>query len=115
MNIAITFRQMDATDAVKGYATEKVGKLQRFLRQPMKGHVTVSVQTDRLHHVEVDVVSGGSRFHATETSSDMYASIDAVADKIERQIRSSKENLKGQERASQRLLPDVGDDDDGAL
>jgi ribosome-associated translation inhibitor RaiA len=45
----------------------------------------------------------------------MYASIDAVADKIERQIRSSKENLKGQERASQRLLPDVGDDDDGAL
>ena len=30
MNISITFRHMDATDAVKGYATEKVGKMQRF-------------------------------------------------------------------------------------
>ena len=40
MNIAITFRHMDATDAVKGYATDKIGKLQRFLRQPVKGQVT---------------------------------------------------------------------------
>ncbi|MDB5217963.1 MAG: Ribosomal subunit interface protein, partial [Myxococcaceae bacterium] len=31
MNISITFRQMDATDAVKGYATEKIAKLQKFL------------------------------------------------------------------------------------
>ena len=45
MNIAITFRQMEATDAVKGYATEKVAKLQKFLRQPLQGHVKSSRQT----------------------------------------------------------------------
>jgi putative sigma-54 modulation protein len=114
MNIAVTFRHMDATDAVKGYATEKVSRMQRFLRAPMKSQVTFSCQQDRLHKVEVEIHSGPAHFHAHETSEDMYASIDKVIDKIERQILSAKEVVtakkKGAERASQRLLPDVGED-----
>jgi len=114
MNISITFRHMDTTDAVKIYANEKVAKLQRFLRAPMKAQVTLSCQQDRLHSVEVDIHAGHDHFHAHETSEDMYASIDKVIDKIERQILSAKEVVtakkKGGERASQHLLPDVGDD-----
>jgi putative sigma-54 modulation protein len=113
MNIAVTFRHMDATDAVKGYATEKISRMQRFLRAPMKSQVTLSCQHDRVHRVEVEIHSGPSRFHAHETSEDMYASIDKVIDKIERQILSAKEAVtgkkKGAERASQRLLPDTED------
>ena len=116
MNIAVTFRHMDATESVKGYATDKVGKLQRFLRSPMKSQVTLSCQKDRQHHVEVEIHSGPAHFHAHGTSEDMYASIDKVADKIERQIISAKDALttkkKGAERASQRLLPDVGNGED---
>ncbi len=103
MNIAITFRQMDPTDAVKGYAQDKVSRLQKFLRQPMKGQVTLSCQS-REHCAEVDIHSGGSHYHAHEKSEDMYASIDKVIDKLERQIRGSKASKKGQERASERLL-----------
>jgi len=110
-NIAVTFRHMDTTEAVKGYATEKVARLQRFLRDPLKVQVTLSCQHERLHHVEVEIHAGHARFHAHETTEDMYASIDKVVDKIERQIRSAKELVtgkkKGAERASQRLLPDV--------
>ena len=40
MNIAVTFRHMDASEAVKGYATDKVGRMQKFLRAPMKSQVT---------------------------------------------------------------------------
>ena len=83
MNIAITFRQMEATEAVKGYATEKVSKLQKFLRQPMKGKVTLSTTQHRLHSAEIDVHAGGDHFHAHETTEDMYASIDKVIDKLE--------------------------------
>ena len=114
MNIAVTFRHMDATESVKGYATEKLSRMQRFLRAPMKSQVTLSCQQERLHRVEVEIHSGRAHFHAHETSEDMYASIDKVIDKIERQIVSAKEAVtakkKGAERASQRLLPDVGDD-----
>jgi putative sigma-54 modulation protein len=114
MNISITFRHMDTTDAVKIYATEKVAKLQRFLRVPMKGQVTLSCQHDRLHRVEVDIHSGHDHFHAHETCEDMYASIDKVTDKIERQILSAKESVKakkkGADRAAEHLSGDAGEE-----
>ena len=112
MNISITFRQMEATDAVKGYATEKVAKLQKFLRQPLHGQVTLSCQKT-LHMAEVDMQAGADHFHAHETSEDMYASIDKVIDKLERQIREthSIHKKKGAERASDHLLPDEPEKD----
>jgi putative sigma-54 modulation protein len=114
MNISITFRHMDATDAVKGYAHDKVAKMQRFLRSPMKSQVTLSCQQGRFHMVEVDIHSGNAHFHAHETTEDMYASIDKVADKLERQILSLKDSVtgkkKGAERASERLLPSADEE-----
>lgn len=89
MNISITFRHMEGTDAAKRFAQEKVAKLQKFLRQAMTAQVTLSVEG--LEHVaEVSIQSGSSHFHASERSSDMYASIDMVLDKLERQIRAAK-------------------------
>src|SRR5579883_1858521 len=113
MNITITFRHLDASEAVKTYATEKVARMQRFLRWPMKGQVTLCCQHDRLHRVEVDIHAGQAHFHAHETSEDMYASIDKVIDKIERQIMSAKESIKakkkGAERASERLIAELAE------
>lgn len=111
MNIAITFRQMEATEAVKAYANEKVGKLQRLLRMPMTASVTLSNQ-HRTHSAEVDIHAGSEHHHAHDTSEDMYATIDKVTDKLERQIRGVHEakNKKGAERASERLL--VTEDED---
>lgn len=97
MNITITFRQMDATAAIKGYARDKVAKLQKFLRQSMSAKVTLSM--DRLSHVaEVSISSGGEHLEAREEGEDMYASIDRVIDKLERQIRG----LKGTKQAKTR-------------
>lgn len=109
MNIAITFRHMESTDAVKSYASEKVSKIQRFLRQPMKAQVTLSCQS-RVHNAEVDVHAGHDHYHAHLSTDDMYAAIDGVVDKIEAQIRSAHTSKKGGDRASSRLLPDVGDE-----
>jgi putative sigma-54 modulation protein len=89
MNITITFRHMVGTEAVKKYAYEKVAKLQKFLRQAMTAQVTLSVEG--LDHVaEVRISSGSIHFHGSERSEDMYASIDMVHDKLERQINAAK-------------------------
>jgi putative sigma-54 modulation protein len=109
MNLAITFRQMDAMDSLRNYATEKVGRLQKFLKQPMHGQVTMSAQ-QRVHTIEVELHAGSHRYHAHEDSDDMYKSIDRVCDKLERQISSDKDSKKGAERASQRLLPATDDE-----
>ena len=89
MNISITFRHMDASEAIKSYARDKVSKLQKFLREPMTAKVTLS--HDKLRHMaETRISSGGAHIEAKETSDDMYASIDKVIDKLERQIRGNK-------------------------
>lgn len=89
MNVSITFRHMDSTDSLKAYASEKVGRLQKFLRQPMTARVTLSLEKLE-HSVEVQIQSGGHWYEAKEVSGDTYASIDTVTDKLERQIRSAK-------------------------
>ena len=90
MNITITFRHIDGTEAVKAYAYEKVSKLQKFLRQAMTAQVTLS--EEGLDHVcDVRIQSGSSSFQANERHQvDMLASIDLVLDKLERQIKSTK-------------------------
>ena len=99
MNISITFRQMDASEAIKSYARDKVAKLQKFLRQPMTAKVTLSL--DKLKHVaETRISSGGSHLEAKESSDDMYASIDRVINKLERQIRGEKGSAQSKKRRS---------------
>jgi putative sigma-54 modulation protein len=97
MNITITFRHMVGTEAVKNYAHEKMAKLQKFLRQAMVAQVTLSVEG--LEHVaEVGISSGSGHFLAKERSDDMYASIDMVHDKLERQIRAAKGAVMAKKR-----------------
>ena len=89
MNITIAFRHMDPSDSIKAYATEKISKLQKFLRKPMTAQVTLSL--DKLMHgAEVRLSSGSEHHEAHESSEDMYASLDKVVDKLERQIRGAK-------------------------
>jgi len=102
MNISITFRHMDSSDAIKRYAGDKLSKLQRFLRQPMSGKVTVSI--DKLRHVvEARISSGGEHLEAHEKSDDMYSAIDLVMDKLERQIRGSKGVARAKRRRGESL------------
>ena len=99
MNISITFRHMDTSEAVKRYATEKLGKIQKYLRQPMTAKVTVSV--DQQEHVcEARISSGTRHFEAKHVSEDMYASIDVVLGKLERQIRGEKGAAQAKRRGS---------------
>jgi putative sigma-54 modulation protein len=89
MNITISFRQMDASQAVKSYAREKFSKIQKLLRQPLSVRVTVSLEK-LVHIVEASLSSGGSHFEAKDSSDDMYVTIDRVVAKLERQVRASK-------------------------
>lgn len=97
MNISITFRHVEATEAIKAYATEKMGKLQRFLRQPMTVKVTLSVETHE-QVAEARLSSGSEHIEAKESSGDMYQAIDRVIEKLERQIHASKGSSESKRR-----------------
>jgi len=89
MNISITFRHMASSEAIKTYASDKLGKLQKFLRQPMTAKVTLSID-GLTQTAEAQISSGGEHLEAKESSEDVYASIDKMMSKLERQIRGSK-------------------------
>ena len=99
MNITITFRHIEPSEPVKKYAQEKIAKLQKFLRQPMQANVTLDME--RIEHVvEARISAGGEHYVSKEQSEDMYASIDMVIDKLERQIRSGKGASVAKKRGS---------------
>ena len=89
MRIAFTFRHLESSDSIKDYATEKLSKLQKYMRTPLDADVTLSLER-HLHQVEVRLRGDGHSYVATEESEDMYGSIDMVVDTVDRQIRRAK-------------------------
>ncbi len=92
MRIAFTFRNVDSSEGIKNYASEKISKLQKYLRAPLDAEVTVSLER-HLHRVDINVAADGHRYAGHEESEDMYASIDLVMDKIDRQVRETKATI----------------------
>ncbi len=89
MTISFTFRHMEPSDAIKSYAAAKISRLQKLLLHPMTAKVTLAIQKQR-HVAEVQLASGREHVEAKESSEELYASIDQVVDKLERQINVNK-------------------------
>ena len=77
---------------VHAYAEKKVMKLARFFEEDAEALVVFSVEKNR-NNVELTVHGAGTWFRASESTSDMFASIDATVSTIERQIRKNKTRL----------------------
>ncbi len=97
MNISFTFRNVESSEGIKNYATEKIAKLQKYVRTPIDAEVTLSTER-HLHCVDVSVGADGRRYAGREESEDMYASIDMVMDKIDRQVRDAKSTATTRKR-----------------
>lgn len=94
MQIAITFRHMESSSPIRDYAEEKFAKLKKYIEEPIDAQVVISVEKKIRHNVEVTIVAKGITIKASEESADMYASIDVVSDKLERQLKRYKEKIK---------------------
>ena len=93
MQIQITARNIDITDAIRNYAEKKVGRLEKYFEQVSEATVLLEVQKN-LHIVEVLISARGVMMKGLEKSEDLYASIDLATDKIEKQLIKYKEKLK---------------------
>ena len=97
MRIAFTFRNLESSEALKDYASDKISKLQKYLRSPLEAEVIASLER-HLHCVDVTVSAAGKRYQGRSESEDMYASIDTVLDKIDRQVRREKATRTAQRK-----------------
>ncbi len=93
MQITVIGRHLDVTDALKQYAIEKFGKLEKYLPKNIQVTVTLSV-VKKVHHIaEAMLKTDGLLVQAHEETEEMYSSIDLLVEKIEKRIRKYKERL----------------------
>ena len=100
MKIIITGKNIGISDYLKEITQKKVGKLQRYLKEDTEVQVSLCVEKNR-HICEVAIPFVGAVIRAKEVTGDMYASVDNVIDKLEKQI------IKHRTRLEKRLREDA--------
>ena len=93
MQLNITGHHVEVTDSLKAYVSEKLERLEKHFDHVNNVHVILSVEKLRQKSEATVHVNGASLF-ADSTEEDMYASIDSMVDKLDRQIKKHKEKLK---------------------
>jgi putative sigma-54 modulation protein len=96
MQLSTTFRHMEASQAVREYAEDKLDKIRKyFQRQPLGAHAVFSVERNHNHTAEFSLtLPTGLAVQARETTEDMYSSIDLAVARIERQVRKWKDKIR---------------------
>lgn len=92
MQITVTGHQIELTDPLRSYAEEKIGRIQRHFDHVTNTNVVLSVEKLR-HRAEATIHAKGAALHAAGEGEDMYAAIDALVDKLDRQLLKHKEKL----------------------
>ena len=95
MRIYVNGRNIEITDAIKAYAKEKIGKVVNHYDQIQAVDIVLSViknpSVAQSHTAEVTCKFVTGAVHVTESAESMYASIDLVADKLDRQVKKFKD------------------------
>lgn len=93
MQVSVIGRHIEVTEALKNYATEKFGRMEKYLPNSAQVVVTLSVVKKVHHHAEAVIKSNGLLIQASEETEEMYSAIDLLTEKIERRVRRYKEKL----------------------
>jgi putative sigma-54 modulation protein len=94
MNFNIRGENIEVTPSLRQYVEKKVGRLDRYFEEDITSDVFVTMKVTRdQHSVEVTIPMTNLLLRAEENSLDMYASIDLVLEKLERQIRKYKTKI----------------------
>jgi putative sigma-54 modulation protein len=93
MQLSITGHHVDVTPALRNYVSGKLTRIERHFDHMSDIHCILTVEK-LLHKAEATIHLSGSTIHAESTEEDMYAAIDGLIDKLDRQVRKHKEKLK---------------------
>jgi len=102
--MALRGKNIEITDALRDHVSKKLGKLEKYFEAPLNPQVSLEVEKDR-HIVEVTVPINGMLLRGEVESEDMYASVDQVVDKLERQIHKYKTRINRRSRRTDDRRP----------
>ena len=93
MQISLSGHHVEITDSLCNYVNEKVERLDRHFDTALDIHVVLTVEKLR-HKAEATMHISGGNLYADDVQEDMYAAIDGLVDKLDRQGKKHKEKMK---------------------
>ena len=117
MQTSVTFKNLDSSENLRSYVSDKLDRFDKYLYNPAEANVVLSVEKFR-HIAEINIKGDRLNINGKEETEDMYSAIDMVLDKLETQIKKSKEKnrerrtgSKFRDRADASTETPVGEDD----
>jgi putative sigma-54 modulation protein len=89
----VTFINLDPSETLKAYACEKLDRFDKYVENPAKANVVLTVEKFR-HVADINISADGFIVNGHEETSDMYSAIDMALDKLEKQIIKNKKKFK---------------------
>jgi putative sigma-54 modulation protein len=93
MQVSLSGHHIEITDSLRNYVNEKIERLDRHFDQALDIHVILTVEKLR-HKAEATMHISGGNLYADDIQEDMYAAIDGLVDKLDRQGKKHKEKTK---------------------
>lgn len=102
MQINLSGHHIDITEALRTYVNEKLERLERHFDHVTNVHVVLTAENKTVMKAEASVNVSGARLFADATTENMYAAIDALADKLDRQLLKHKGKITDKHRTEGR-------------
>ena len=94
MQINVSGQQIEITEPLRNYVADKIGRIQKHFDHVTNTNVVLHFEKKKNRHTaEATINAKGAQLHADSDGDDMYAAIDALADKLDRQVLKHKEKL----------------------
>ena len=93
MQTSVMFKNLDPSDPLRDYVTNKLNKLDKLLGNPAEAQVVLSVEKFR-HYTEIRLTGDRLNVVCREKANDMHSSIDLALDKLEKQLKKQKEKIR---------------------
>ena len=92
MQLSVTGHHIEITDSLRSYVGTKLAKIERHFDHMTDIHCVLTVEKLQ-HKAEATIHVGGGTIHAEQIEQNMYAAIDILVDKLDRQVKKHKEKL----------------------
>ena len=93
MQTSVTFKNLDPSEHLKAYVSDKLDRFDKFLDNPAEANVVLAVEKFR-HIAEINISGDKLSIIGKEETNDMYSAIDMVLDKLEKQIKKNKQKIR---------------------
>lgn len=114
MQTSVTFKNLDPSENLKSYVSEKLDRLDKYLDNPAEANVVLTVEKFR-HIAEINVNGDRLNINGKDETNDMYSAIDMALDKLEKQIKKNKQKIRERRSGGNHLTKDISEEDTAAF